>query len=79
MNVNNEEWNHVQYFILLDFRLASNLSFNVSMDDIDHVEASFYGSLFNNLTTRFLWDSNNGKYVTLHTLGRNGLFSWGQG
>lgn len=76
MDKNNEEWNHLKYFILIDFGLAyKDLSINVFVDDIDHVRTTFYGSPLNHLTIRSLKAGSNEMYVTLHSLGRNGLFT----
>ncbi len=78
VNESDDKWNHVQYFIFLDFGLTYNVLDNVFTDDIDQVGATFHGSIFNHLTTRSLWISNDEKYVTLHPLGRKGLFAWGE-
>ncbi len=79
MDESNDEWYHMQYFILLDFGLAYDLSSDVFMDDVDQIGATFYGSVFNHLTSRSLWVSRDRKFVSLHPSGRNGLFAWGRG
>ncbi len=79
MDESNDDWDHVQYFILLDFGLAFDLSSGVFTDNIDQVGTTFYGSMFNHLTSWSLWISNDDKFVTLHPSGRNDLFAWGRG
>ncbi len=79
MDESSNAWKHIQYFILLDFGLGYDLSSSVFADDIDQIGATFYGSIFNCLTSQSLWVSNDKNLVTFYKSGRNGLFAWGRG
>ena len=65
-----EEWNHVQYFILLDMHLAFDISSDVMVDigqndDLGQVGATFYGPLIDHCTSAPLWVSKDGSRVTI--------------
>ncbi len=79
MDESSNDWKHIQYFILLDFGLGYDLSTSFFTDYIDQIGATFYGPMFNHLTSWSLWVCNDEKQVTLHPSGRNDLLAWGRG
>lgn len=65
-----EEWNHIQYFVLLDMHLAFDISSDVMVDigqndELGQVGATFYGPLIDHCTAAPLWVSKDGSRVTI--------------
>ncbi len=79
MDESSNDWKHIQYLIILDFGLGYDLLSSVFTEYIDQIVATFYGSIFNHLTSWSLWVSNDEIFFTLYPSGRKGLLAWGRG
>jgi hypothetical protein len=76
----NNGWVHLQYFVLIDFLLAFDLSSTMFGDRTQQLASTFYGSTFSHLTSKSLWVSEDGRCVSTSPVkkARYGLFAWGE-
>jgi hypothetical protein len=76
----NVGWAHLQYFVLIDYLLAFDLSSAMFGDQTEQLVSTFYGSTFSHLTSKSLWVSEDSRCVS--TIPRKracyGLFAWGE-
>ena len=78
-----EDWNHQQYFILLDLTVEFDVSSNVlhllgDNGNIGQVGTALYGPLACYVTAAPLWVSSDGTLVTIICQGRCYNASWGR-
>ena len=78
-----EDWNHQQYFILLDLTVEFDVSSNVlhllwDNENLGQVGTIFYGPLLHHVTAAPLWVSSDGTLVTIICQGWCYNASWGR-
>ena len=65
-----DEWDHLQFFVLLDMHIAFDVSSDVMVDigqngNLGQAGATFYGPLIEHCTSASLWISKDGSRVTI--------------